>query len=453
MRLITFIAALLAITQIFGQENRGVFGKENSFYVIEIEGEISASSARRLSKGLKESLELNSKWVIIHMNTYGGAVDAADSMRSAILYHPVPVVAFIDNQAVSAGALISIACDSIYMRVGGTIGAATVVNQSGEPMPDKYQSFMRSMMRATAEVTGRDPQIAEAMVDGSIVIPDIVESGKILSFTSEEAMVHGYCEGIASSVEEVVVIVSGSENNDITHQRLTTLEKIILFMMTPLIQGILLMLIIGGIYFELQTPGMGFPSIVAVMSAVLYFSPLYLEGIAQYWEILLFIAGVILILVEVFVTPGFGVLGVLGIILSLCGLSFAMVDNNFFHFNGRYNFSLLLRPFSIVLLSTFLASLSSIFLAGKFLNHERLPRISLATSLKDSEGFVGVESNFSGIVGKEALVRTAMYPAGKIEIDGKWYEATMEIGSAGRGDRVVVTRYEGGRLYCEHPAE
>jgi Membrane-bound serine protease (ClpP class) len=433
MRYLVFIITILLSLSSFAQQSK--------FYVIEITEEISASSVRRLSKGLKESIDMDSDWVIIHMNTYGGAVDAADSMRSAILYHPIPIAVFINNQAASAGALISIACDSIYMRKGASIGAATVVNQSGEPMPDKYQAFMRSMMRATAEVTGRDPKIAEAMVG---------IDGKVLSYTLEEAMENGYCEGEASSIDDVAKIISAGEDYFVNRQELTTLDKIILFMLSPFIQGILLMLIVGGIYFEFQSPGLGLPSIVAITAAVLYFSPLYLEGIAEYWEILLFIVGVILLLVEVLVLPGFGVAGILGTISIIVGLSFGMIDNNFFYYNGEINFGLLLRPFAVMTLASFLGLSLSIYLAGKFMHHEALPMVSLATQLKDSDGFVGVESNYGSLVGREALVQTAMRPSGKIEIDGKWYEATMEIGIASKGDRVVVTRFEGGRLYCEN---
>ena len=433
MRYLAFIVTILLSLSSFAQQSK--------FYVIEITEEISASSVRRLSKGLKESIDMDSDWVIIHMNTYGGAVDAADSMRSAILYHPIPIAVFINNQAASAGALISIACDSIYMRKGASIGAATVVNQSGEPMPDKYQAFMRSMMRATAEVTGRDPKIAEAMVG---------IDGKVLSYTLEEAVENGYCEGEASSIDDVAKIISGGEDYLVNSQELTALDKIILFMLSPFIQGILLMLIVGGIYFEFQSPGLGFPSVVAITAAVLYFSPLYLEGIAEYWEILLFIVGVILLLVEVLVLPGFGVAGVLGAIFIIVGLSFGMIDNSFFYYNGQINFNLLLRPISVVTLASFLGLSLSIYLAGKFMHHEALPMVSLATQLKDSDGFVGVESSYGSLVGREALVQTAMRPSGKIEIDGKRYEATMEIGIASKGDRVVVTRFEGGRLYCEN---
>ncbi|HCT93960.1 MAG: hypothetical protein A2X19_04800 [Bacteroidetes bacterium GWE2_39_28] len=434
------LSLMISATSLFSQP---------MFYVIDIKEEINASSSKRLSKGLAEASEMKADWVIIQLNTYGGAVDAADSMRTALLNFHIPVIAFINNQAASAGALISIACDSIYMRKGGSIGAATVVNQTGEVMPDKYQSFMRAMMRATAEVNGRDPKIAEAMVDPSIYIEGLIDSNKVLSFTPEEAMLNGYCEGVASNTHEVARIIAGSDDFIMNVQKLSFMDKILLFFLTPVVQGLLLMLIIGGIYFELQSPGIGFPSAAAVFAAVLYFSPLYLEGLAENWEIIIFVIGILLVLTEIFVIPGFGVAGVSGIVLIVTGLAFAMIDNKLFYFEGKFDFIVLIKPVSIVMLSTFLSLISSIYLAGKFFKTSRLPGVSLPTELKDSEGFVGVEIHYHHLVGKSAVVKTDMRPSGKIDIDGSWYEATMDMGMANKGDSVVVTRFEAGRLYCE----
>jgi len=434
------LSLMISATSLFSQP---------MFYVIDIKEEINASSAKRLSKGLAEASEMKADWVIIQLNTYGGAVDAADSMRTALLNFHIPVIAFINNQAASAGALISIACDSIYMRKGGSIGAATVVNQTGEVMPDKYQSFMRAMMRATAEVNGRDPKIAEAMVDPSIYIEGLIDSNKVLSFTPEEAMLNGYCEGIAANTQEVAKIIAGSDDFILNVQKLSFMDKILLFFLTPVVQGLLLMLIIGGIYFELQSPGIGFPSAAAVFAAVLYFSPLYLEGLAENWEIIIFVLGILLVLTEIFVIPGFGVAGVSGIVLIVTGLAFAMIDNKLFYFEGKFDFIVLIKPVSIVMLSTFLSLISSIYLAGKFFKTSRLPGVSLPTELKDSEGFVGVEIHYHHLVGKTAVVKTDMRPSGKIDIDGSWYEATMDMGMANKGDSVIVTRFEAGRLYCE----
>lgn len=432
MRIFTLLLSIIITTL--------SFAKEPLLYVIEIKQEINASSSKKLSKGLKEAIELKADYVILHLNTYGGAVDAADSMRTALLNFPIPVAAFIDNQAASAGALISIACDSIYMRRGGSIGAATVVNQTGEVMPDKYQSFMRAMMRATAEVNGRDPKIAESMVDAT----------NVLSYTPEEAQKNGYCEGIAQNLDEVGKLITGSDLFSLHNQKLSVFDKILLFFLNPVIQGILLMLIIGGIYFELQSPGIGFPSIAALTGAVLYFSPLYIEGLAQNWEIILFFMGILLVLAEIFVIPGFGVAGISGIILMITGLAFSMIDNDLFYFDGRLNLLVLIKPVSIVLLSAFLSVTGSVFLAGKLFKSNLLPGISLRTVLKDEDGFVGVKSNLIHLIGKEAKVLSHMRPSGKVEIEGEWYEATMESGIADKGDKVIVTRYGGGRVYCEN---
>ncbi|HIR73723.1 MAG TPA: nodulation protein NfeD [Candidatus Coprenecus pullicola] len=436
-----FISYFSAVSA-YPQEKQG----KDTVYVIEIRQNIDNSSMRKLSLGLEDAQAKGADYIILHLDTYGGAVDAADSMRKAILHAPVPVVAFVDLQAASAGALISIACDSIYMRPGASIGAATVVNQNGEVMPDKYQSFMRGMMRATAEAHGRradgtwfrDPAIAEKMVD----------TAGVLSFTPDEAIEARYCEGKAESIDEVIEHI-GLEECEIVHQELSPLEKFILLMMSPLLQGIFLMMIIGGIYFEIQSPGLGLPSIIALIGAVLYFSPLYISGLALNWEIVLFILGLILLAVEIFVTPGFGVAGVLGAILSLTALIFAMIDNDTLYFEGKLNLRALLEPCAIVLVSTVTALVLSIWGASKLYPRKSFAYIAQKTELKGDEGWVGVETDsLAACVGQVVTAATEMCPSGKVEYGERQYEAVMEYGSANAGERLKVIRAEGGRLYC-----
>lgn len=438
-----FISYFSAVSA-YSQEKQG----KDTVYVIEIRQNIDNSSMRKLSLGLEDAQAKGADYIILHLDTYGGAVDAADSMRKAILHAPVPVVAFVDLQAASAGALISIACDSIYMRPGASIGAATVVNQNGEVMPDKYQSFMRGMMRATAEAHGRradgtwfrDPAIAEKMVD----------TAGVLSFTPDEAIEARYCEGKAESIDEVIEHI-GLEECEIVHQELSPLEKFILLMMSPLLQGIFLMMIIGGIYFEIQSPGLGLPSIIALIGAVLYFSPLYISGLALNWEIILFVLGLILLAVEIFVTPGFGVAGVIGAILTLTSLIFAMIDNDTLYFEGKLNLRAFLEPCAIVLVSTVTALILSIWGAARLYPRKSFAYIAQKTELKGDEGWVGVDTeSIAGLKGKEVTAATEMCPSGKVELDGRQYEAVMEYGSANAGDRLRVIRSEGGRLYCVH---
>ena len=165
-----------------------------------------------------------------------------------------------------------------------------MVNQTGDVMPDKYQSFMRGMMRATAEATGRDPSVAESMVD----------TANVLSLTPSEAIEVGYCDGIAEDINEVIKQVAGDNGFIIKEMSddVTFLEKIIQFLLNPLLQSIFMMMIIGGIFVEIRTPGIGLPLLTAVVGALLYFAPAYLGHLASYWEILLFAIGLILIAAE-----------------------------------------------------------------------------------------------------------------------------------------------------------
>ncbi len=232
------------------------------------------------------------------MNTYGGMLDAADSIRTKILDSDIPVYVFIDKNAASAGALISIACDSIYMAPGSNIGAATVVDQEGKVLPDKYQSYMRSMMRSTAEAKNRDPEIAQAMVDPKVYVAGISDTGQVLTFTTSEAVEHDFCEAEVGDIYEVLEH-AGYDNYEFIEHKISATDRIIGWLITPMISGVLIMIIIGGIYFELQSPGIGFPIAASVIAALLYFAPLYLEGLANNWEILLFILGITLLIIEI----------------------------------------------------------------------------------------------------------------------------------------------------------
>jgi len=398
--------------------------------------------------------------VLIRMNTYGGLLDAADSIRTIILNSKIPVYVFIDNNAASAGALISIAADRIYMREGGNIGAATVVNQTGEALPDKYQSFMRSMMRSTAESHGkdtiingkdtlykwiRDPQIAEAMVDPRIVVKGIDDSIKVITFTTAEAIKYGYCEGKASSVNEVI-FQAGISNYEVKEHKVTSFDNLMGFLLNPFLRSILIMIIIGGIYFELQTPGIGVPIIAAAIAAVMYFAPAYLEGLAAHWEIALFIVGLILIIIEIFAIPGFGVTGITGIILVVAGLTLSLVNNIVFELDWKYAFIQIFRAFFVVLFSMMFSLLISIYLSSRIIKSGRFKMIALQAEQKSSAGYISVD-DFSFLIGQTGKAATILRPSGKVEINGDIYDAMSEIGYINPGNLVRVTRYETGQIY------
>jgi len=407
-------------------------------YVLTIDSEIHAKSARTLDKALEEAERIKAGVFLMRLNTFGGALDAADRMRTALLEAPFTTVSFIDHQAASAGALISLACDSIYMSPGSTVGSATVVNQTGEPMPEKYQSYMRSLMRATAEETGRDPVLAEQMVNGE----------KIVSLTTQEAVQIGFSQGQAENISQVVDMM-GYAHCEIHEYKETWLDKIIGFFLLPLVQGLLLMGIIGGVFFELKTPGVGFPLGLAVVCAIFYFSPLFLEGMVQYWEAIVLILGVILLFLEIFITPGFGVLGILGIIAVGVGLTFSMIANWVFEFEGPFPWKSLLTPVAVVSLSGLAAMSTLLFSIHMLFPTRAFNHIALRQDLKTDEGFVGVPVLEGIQIGQEGVAFTDLRPAGKVTINGKWVEARAAVGYITKSTKVKVVRIEGGVIFVE----
>lgn len=414
--------------------------KQLKVFTFKIDEEIAPPAERKTKKAFEQANEIKADVIILHLNTFGGMLDVADKIRTMILESKIPVWVFIDNNAASAGALISIACDSIYMCSGASIGAASVVNQNGEIMPDKYQSYMRSLMRSTAEANGRDPNIAEAMVDPRVFIEGVNDTGKVLTFTTQEAILNGYCEGSAQNIDEIL------KNNNIIdytiiEQELSWIDYFIGFLVNPIVSGILIMLIIGGIYFEFQTPGVGFPLIVAITGAVLYFAPLYLEGLASNWEILLFIAGVGLLAAEIFVIPGFGVAGVSGIFLIIMSLTFSLVHNEGFDFQFT-GISSILKAFFIVIISIISSFFLSIWLGQKILSSTRFGELSLFTTQKSSEGFVSVDISLKEYVGKKGIASTLLRPSGKITVDDDLFDATAETGFIDKGENVIIVKFE-----------
>ncbi|MCD4711218.1 MAG: nodulation protein NfeD [Bacteroidales bacterium] len=432
-------------------------------YTFAIKDNIAAPTWRITQEAFKEAFSLEADVVILHLNTYGGDVRSADSIRTKLLNAPMPVHVFIDDNAASAGALIAIACDSIYMKPGGKIGAATVVNQTGEQVPDKYQSYMRATMRATAEAHGkdtlitgtdtlftwhRDPAIAEAMVDPRLYVEGVSDTGQVLTFTTSEAITHGYCEGTATSIEEVISKI-GIKEYELKSYNPTGMDKLIGLLINPMVSGVLIMIIIGGIYFELQSPGIGFALGASIVAALLYFAPLYLEGMAENWELILFIVGIVLIMVEIFAIPGFGVAGVAGIIAVITGLTLSLVDNVVFEnpeFTGE-GLGILMKSLSLVLVAMLMGVIFSLWATRKLLTTTAFGNLSLKSEQRTEEGYIGVETEQQTLIGESGVAHTVLRPSGRVMIHDKLYDAKSEYGFIERGVAIRVIRYETGQVY------
>ncbi len=414
---------------------------QTKIYHFSIDEAIAKPAKEKVEMALKSAQETQAELILLHLNTFGGELEAADEIRTMLLKSEIPVYVFINVNAASAGALISIACDSIYMAPGASIGAASVVNQTGEVMPDKYQSYMRSLMRATAIANGRDADMAQAMVDPDIAIKGVIDSGKVLTFTTDEAIAHHFCEAKVENKEEILQRLN-IEDYELIEQELTALEKLALLLMNPMISGLLIMVIIGGIYFELQTPGVGFPILAAAIAAVLYFAPFYLHGVAEYWEIILFVIGVILLIIEIFAIPGFGILGIPGIILIVTSLILVSVNNQGFDFSYTLSSDIIQRLF-VVSVSIVLGFIGSILLAKKLISVKTpFGHIALNTEMDKTEGYISQDTALFNLVGKEGKTITILRPSGKISIDDHIFDAVAQTGFIENNETIKVIAFE-----------
>jgi len=227
-----------------------VFGQSEKVMVVTIEGTIDNGIASYVERSAKMADEYNAETVIFHIDTFGGLVDAADKIRKTILEMDQLTVAYIDKNAASAGALITLACDSVYMAPGSSIGAATVVQGTGEKASEKMQSYMRGLMRSTAEENGRDPRIAEAMVDESIEIENVISEGKLLTLSTNEAVELGIADAEFATIKEVKQTL-GYTQDDLFYINERWEESVLRFLGSPVISSLLMLMMMGGLYFEL----------------------------------------------------------------------------------------------------------------------------------------------------------------------------------------------------------
>ncbi|NBC17867.1 MAG: hypothetical protein GVY18_11200 [Bacteroidetes bacterium] len=416
--------------------------QDGPVYVVPVEGLIDNALGRYLDRALSDADAADAALVVLHVDTFGGLVDAADAIRKTLLDAPVPTVAFVDKNAASAGALISYAAERIVMAPGASIGAATVVQGgTGEAAPDKYQSYMRGLMRATAEARGRDPAIAEAMVDETLDVPGVSEEGKVLTLSSEEAIRLGVADAILPSVESVVEAY-GLETAAIVQHRATQAERLLRFFAMPVVQSILMLMMLGGLYFELQTPGVGFAGSIALVGAAAFFAPHYLLGLVESWEIIVFVLGVLLLMAEIFVIPGFGIAGISGIVLVLGSLVAALIGNVGLDFPTGAAVTSAISTLAVTLVLLVLL----MFSLGRYLPQtERFGQLVLAPDLSSATGYTSADTDVS-LVGQQGTALTPLRPSGAVDIDGRRVDVVTAGDFIDAGARVEVVRARGSRV-------
>ncbi|WP_170229222.1 NfeD family protein [Polyangium fumosum] len=313
---------------LFGASARGQATARPIVYVAPLRGEIDNGLAPYVQRAVREADQAGAAALVLPIDTLGGRVDAALVIRDALLDARVPTVAFVDPRAISAGALIALAAEDIAMAKGATIGAAApvVAGPQGqtEPAGEKATSFVRKEFRATAEARGRPPALFEAMVDSDVEIPDVVAKGKLLTLTTEEALALGAASYRADSLDEILAKrgLSGAEIRTLAPN---WAESLVRFSTSPLVSSLLLGFGLMGLFVEIRTPGFGVPGIVGLVCLALFFWSHAILALVGWEELALVGGGIALLLLEIFVIPGFGLAGILGVAAILAGLGMSFV--------------------------------------------------------------------------------------------------------------------------------
>jgi len=387
--------------------------------------------------------------IVLDVNTLGGRVDAAIQIRDALLEAKPRTVAFIHPRAISAGALISLACDNVIITEGGTIGAATPI-QAGpggqaDAVGEKMVSYMRTEMRATAEANGRRGDIAEAMVDNEVVIQGIVDSGKLLTLDTDQALKLGMADGKAANLDEVMAMLT-LENPKIEKGEPNWGEEIARWLTEPTISGLLLSVGMLGLMVAFYTRTVGAFTLVGFVSLAMFFGGHAVVHLVGWEEALLFIAGVALVVVEIFFVPGLGVPGVLGLVFVIAALVLALIG---IPLDVSFETGVLADAMTRVLLSL----LGAFVLALVVMRLFSRTAMGQALVLQDAEtGFLSAPSA-SDLVGQTGEALTDLRPAGKIIIDGERHEATSEREFIAHGTKVVVIGKDGPELVVRPAGE
>ena len=415
----------------------GIVQNESTVYRVPVTGEIELGLAPYIQRAVKEAAEVGAAALILDIDTPGGRVDAAEIISDALTDSEVPVYSLINRRAYSAGALIALSTSRIYMRPASVIGAATPVDGTGTKAPEKIVSAMRSQMRALAESNGLEPEVAAAMVDEDIEIDGVVESGKLLTLTTEEAVEIGYAEAIEDL--DALLVELGHEGATVVTLELNWAERLVRFFSSSLVSPFLLSLGFLGLLIEIRTPTFGLAGTMGLISLGLFFGSNMIVGLAGLEDVLIVGAGLVLLGIEAFVVPGFGIFGVAGIVAILAGLYMSLLGNiptmpDFTRAAWVLTSSMLLLIGSAWALIRTLPSSSRLAESGIFL----LAKTTSATGYESAE----VRSD---LVGKHGTAITDLRPAGTALVGDERIDVVSESEWISAGTPVKILSAEGYR--------
>jgi len=397
--------------------------------VIEISGTIDPGTNSYVKHAFEEAEREGAAAVILQLDTPGGFISSAESIRRLMDEFTSPVYAFVSPKALSAGAYLALAADEIYMVPGSTIGAAEPRLLGVGEVDEKELSAWEKEMAGMAERQDRDPQIASAMVRRDIVIDDLVEEGILLTLTAGEALEVGYSEATVSSLEAVL------QETDLEDARVVSVETratdtLVSWTTNPVVGTLLILIGLGGLILEVLSAGFGVAGLVSLTAFALYFGGNIAAGMAEYWVLILFVFGIAMLLVEAFI-PGLGIFGATGLISTLAAIVLAAVS---------IQTGLIMLVIALVLSVAF-----SVFAFRYFAGRGALRHIILSAEEKADQGYVAPRDQ-SKLTGKEGIAITSLRPSGTAEIEGKRVDVVSEGSYVPAGEKLVVERVEGVRV-------
>ena len=392
-----------------------------------------------IKKGLEKAKEEGATLIILELDTPGGLVASALEIKNYLISSEIPVVTFINKNALSAGALISLSTDAIYMSFGSIIGAATPIYLKDgkiEKASEKEVSAMRAAMRSSAERIKKNVRVAEAFVDESITLTEKddginLDNKTLLTLSTDEAIKVKIADGVANSISDIIKLRGLSEQSVITTISEEKYDFILRFLISPAVLSVLISIGLIGAFIELKTPGFGLGGIISILAFSIFFFAQVFVGESSYIAPAVFIIGVILIALEIFVIPGFGIAGVLGIVGIFTSIFMSFGVNNFKTASLAVFFAIVISIVIMIILARFMSKSKS------FSNH-----LALNTDTANYHSSV----SYDFLLGRDGIADTFLRPSGNVIIDDVKYDVISDGAFIDKGKRVKVVLVEGSKI-------
>lgn len=398
---------------------------------IPVEHEIERGLESFLQRAFTEAESRGADLIVLHINTPGGEINAADSIGQLVRQSPIHVVAYIDNQAFSAGTYIALNANEIVMTPGSSIGAATPIDLAGNAADAKIISGWSNKMVAAAKLNNRNPDVARAMVEIDREFPGLKPKGTVLSLDAERAKQLGYADQVVANKEQLLAYL-GVKADELETIEPTVGERVARFVTSPVVMSILLIIGLVGIVVELFAPGFGVAGTISLCAFGLYFFGHYVAGFANWLHIGLFVLGILLMILEIFV-PG-AIVGALGFVSIVTGLVMAAYDTQ----QG-------LASLGIAVLVTVIVAF---VLIKKFGIKGLVNRFVLGDVQRNEEGYVAPKDQ-RDLLGKAGIALTPLRPAGVVRIEGRRIDAVSGGGFIAAGTPIAVVQVEGTRVVVQ----